>query len=328
MSRVLALCGGVGGAKLAFGLMAAVPAADLTIAVNTGDDFEHLGLSICPDIDTVLYTLADLSDRTRGWGLAGETWSFMSALSRLGGEDWFLLGDQDLATHVERTRRLAAGDSLSAVTRHLATALGLGPTIVPMSDQPVRTRVATDQGELAFQHYFVRERCIPVATAVRYEGAEQASPSPGFAKALADPGLAAIILCPSNPYLSIDPILAVPGVREAIGRSRAPVVAVSPIIADQALKGPAAKLMAELGVAPGVESIARHYQGLIDGLVIDPADADHAPAIEASGIRVATKPAIMRTDDDRRRLARQTLAFAASLSARKADRALAKAGRG
>jgi LPPG:FO 2-phospho-L-lactate transferase len=313
MSHVLALCGGVGGAKLAFGLAAELAGADLTLAVNTGDDFEHLGLTVCPDIDTVLYTLAGLSDRERGWGLSGETWNFMTAVRRLGGEDWFQLGDQDLATHVERSRRLAAGESLSAVTAHLARALGLAPAIVPMSDQPVRTIVDTDQGELAFQHYFVRERCAPVVRAIRFEGAHQARPSAALADALARPDLGAIIICPSNPYLSVDPILAVPSVREALGRRTAPVVAVSPIIAGQALKGPAAKLMAELGVEPGVEAVARHYAGLIDGLVIDEADASHAPAIEALGVRALAKASVMRSDEDRRRLARETLAFAAGL---------------
>ncbi|MDQ0466915.1 LPPG:FO 2-phospho-L-lactate transferase [Caulobacter ginsengisoli] len=309
---VLALCGGVGGAKLAFGL--AAEAADLTIAVNTGDDFEHLGLTVCPDIDTVLYTLSDLADRERGWGLAGETWGFMAALARLGGETWFQLGDHDLATHVERTRRLAAGDSLSAVTAHLARALGLKPGIVPMSDQPVRTHLLTDTGELAFQPYFVRERCAPVVRRVRYQGAATAAPSPGFAAALARPDLTAIVICPSNPYLSIDPILAVPGVREALQHAAAPIVAVSPIVAGQALKGPAAKLMAELGVEPGVEAVARHYAGLIDGLVVDTADAGAVPTIEALGVRALAVPSVMRSDDDRRRLARDALAFAATLS--------------
>src|SRR3989338_1781491 len=207
MSHVLALCGGVGGAKLAFGLAAELAPDDLTIVVNTGDDFEHLGLTICPDIDTVLYTLAGLADRERGWGLAGETWGFMQALSRLGGEDWFMLGDHDLATHVERTRRLAAGESLSSVTESLARALGLAANIVPMSDSPVRTRVLTDQGELEFQRYFVQQRCARAARAIRYQGADEATQSTAFAAALARPDLAAIVICPSHPYLTIHPIL-------------------------------------------------------------------------------------------------------------------------
>jgi LPPG:FO 2-phospho-L-lactate transferase len=322
MSHVLALCGGVGGAKLAFGLAAEIPPGDLTIVVNTGDDFEHLGLTICPDIDTVLYTLSGLADRERGWGLAGETWGFMRALSRLGGEDWFMLGDHDLATHVERTRRLAAGESLSSVTASLARALGLAANVVPMSDAPVRTRILTAQGELAFQRYFVQQRCAPVARAVRYQGADDARPPDAFAAALARSDLAAIVICPSNPYLSIDPILAVPGVREALGRASAPVVAVSPIIAGAALKGPAAKLMAELGAAPGVEAVARHYAGLIDGLVIDTADLTALGAIEAEGVRVMATQSVMHDDNDRCHLARRTLEFAAEL-ARHAARARA-----
>lgn len=315
MSHVLALCGGVGGAKLAFGLAAELAPEDLTVVVNTGDDFVHIGLTICPDIDTVLYTLSGLADRERGWGLAGETWSFMAALSRLGGEDWFMLGDHDLATHMERTRRLAAGENLSSVTAGLARALGLAANIVPMSDAPVRTHVLTDQGDLEFQRYFVQQRCTPVARSIRYDGAEEARPSADFAAALARPDLAAIVICPSNPYLSIDPILAIPGVRDALERSAAPVVAVSPIIAGAALKGPAAKLMAELGAAPGVEAVAHHYAGLIDGLVIDTADLHATEVIEATGIRVMATQSVMHDDNDRRHLARRTLAFAAKLGA-------------
>jgi LPPG:FO 2-phospho-L-lactate transferase len=210
MGHVIALCGGVGGAKMAFGLARSLADDDLTLVVNTGDDFEHLGLAVSPDIDTVVYTLTDLADRERGWGLAGETWGFMAALRRLGGDDWFQLGDHDLAMHVERTRRLAAGESLSEITAHMARQLGLRCGIAPMSDQPVRTWLDTESGPLAFQHYFVRERCAPVARAVRFEGAKDARPSPAFAAALARPDLAAILICPSNPYLSVDPILSIP----------------------------------------------------------------------------------------------------------------------
>ena len=314
--HVLALCGGVGGAKLAFGLTKVLPADQLTIAVNTGDDFEHLGLSISPDLDTVAYTLADLSDRVRGWGLAGETWQFMSALRRLGGEDWFNLGDLDLATHVERTRRLAAGETLSQATTALARGLDLSHAIVPMSDDPVRTLVDTEVGPLAFQHYFVREQCRPVVTGVRYAGAEHARLSPGFAAALARPDLAAILICPSNPYLSIAPILAVPGVREALAARRAPCVAVSPIIGGEAVKGPSAKMMRELGVEPSPVTVARCYAGLIDGLVLDDVDAGHASDIEALGVATLLTQTLMRSDDDRIALARDTLELGAALAAR------------
>jgi LPPG:FO 2-phospho-L-lactate transferase len=320
--HVIALCGGVGGAKMAFGLTRILAPDDLTIVVNTGDDFEHLGLAIAPDLDTVAYTLSGLADRARGWGLEGETWAFMEALRRLGGEDWFNLGDRDLATHIERTRRLAAGESLSAVTAHLTGRLGIAHTVAPMSDQPVRTWVDTHEGALPFQAYFVRERCAPVVTGIRFEGAGAALPSPTFAAALARPDLAAILICPSNPYLSIDPILAVPGVREAIARSAAPCVAVSPIVGGQAVKGPAAKLMAERGLKPGGVAIARHYLGLIDGLLVDAGDAHEAAEIDALGVTTRAAPTMMLSDDDRIAVAREALDFAAAL----AGRAIAAAG--
>ena len=311
--HVLALCGGVGGAKLAFGLAEVLAPGDLTLVVNTGDDFEHLGLAISPDIDTVTYTLAGLSDRERGWGLAGETWAFMGALRRLGGPDWFQLGDQDLATHVERTRALAAGESLSAVTARLARRQGLHHPIVPMSDEPVRTWIDTVEGPLAFQEYFVRHRCVPVARGIRFEGADWARPAPAFTAALARSDLAAVVICPSNPYLSIDPILAVPGVREALRKITAPRVVISPIVGGQAIKGPTAKLMQELGVAPDVRAIAEHYEGLVDGLVLDPADAHLAQAVEALGPATLVTPTVMSTDEDRITLAYDSLAFAVAL---------------
>ena len=320
MGHVIALCGGVGGAKLAFGLTQVLAAEDLTLVVNTGDDFEHLGLAVSPDIDTVAYTLSGLADRERGWGLAGETWTFMASLRRLGGEDWFQLGDQDLAMHVERTRRLAAGETLSQVTAHLTRQLGLAHAIVPMSDQPVRTWIDTADGPLAFQHYFVRERCAPVAQAIRFEGAADARLSPAFASALARPDLDAILICPSNPYLSIDPILAVPGVRAALRSATAPCVAVSPIVGGQAIKGPTAKLMTELGLTPGVAAVAAHYAGLIHGLILDEADAGEAGGIERTGIAAPVTATVMRSDDDRVALGRDALAFAAALASPRAAR--------
>ena len=314
MAHVIALCGGVGGAKLAFGLTRVLAPDDLTIVVNTGDDFEHLDLAISPDIDTVAYTLSGLADRQKGWGLADETWSFLGALRRLGGEDWFQLGDKDLATHLERTRRLAAGETLSQVTADLARKFGCAHAIVPMSDQPVRTWVDTAGGPLPFQHYFVRERCAPVACGVRFEGAADARPSPAFAAALARPDLAAVIVCPSNPYLSIDPILAIPGVVQAIRAAPAPCVAVSPIVRGQAIKGPTAKLMWELGLEPGTAAVAAHYAGLIDGLILDSSDAADAGEVERQGLAAHVTATVMCTDEDRVALAREALAFAASLS--------------
>jgi len=308
--HVLALCGGVGGAKLAFGLTRLLGPDELTIVVNTGDDFEHLGLAISPDIDTVAYTLSGLADPVRGWGRLDESWNFMAALSALGGENWFNLGDRDLALHVERTRRLAAGESLSEVTSALTGAMGIAHPVVPMSDLPVRTMVDTEQGELAFQTYFVREQCRPVARGMRYAGAAEAKLSPGFAAALARSDLRAVIYCPSNPYLSLGPILALPGVRGRLQALAGRSVAVSPIIGGRALKGPAAKMMAELGVEPGVEALATHYAGLIAGLVIDREDVAAEPALRALGLNFLDTQAIMHDDDDRVRLARETLDLA------------------
>jgi LPPG:FO 2-phospho-L-lactate transferase len=319
--HVIALCGGVGGAKLAFGLTRIVAPEDLTIVVNTGDDFVHMGLHVSPDIDTVAYTLSDLADRERGWGLAGETWNFMDQVKRLGGEAWFNLGDRDLAMHVERTRRLAAGETLSEITRALTAALGIRHAVVPMSDDPVRTFVQTADGELPFQRYFVGEQCRPVATAIRFEGASRAKPSPALQAALARRDVAAVIICPSNPYLSIDPILAVPGVAASLEALGSPVVAVSPIVGGRALKGPAAKLMLELGETPGATAIASHYGSMLSGLVVDLEDAAEADALRTRGLQILATGAVMKTDDDRVRLARETLAFALETSALERRRA-------
>ena len=308
--HVIALCGGVGGAKLAFGLARLLAPEDLTIVVNTGDDFEHLGLSISPDIDTVAYTLSGLADPVRGWGRLDESWNFMAALGALGGETWFNLGDRDLAMHAERTRRLAAGESLSEVTGALTKALGIAHPVIPMSDEPVRTLVDTADGELAFQTYFVREQCRPRIRGVRYGGVEQAAPAPGLAAALARDDLRAVVLCPSNPYLSLGPLLAIPGVRNRLEGIAAPVVAVSPIIGGRALKGPAAKMMDELGVAPGVEAIADHYGALLDGLVIDHVDGGAAAGLRERGLAIAVTGSVMHDDVGRERLARETLALA------------------
>lgn len=305
---ILALAGGVGGAKLAEGLTKALGPDELAIAVNTGDDFEHLGLHVSPDLDTVMYTLAGLANPATGWGQAGETWSFMEALEKLGGPAWFRLGDRDLATHVERTRRLACGESLSSVTRLFCEKLGLRSALLPMSDAPVRTRVRTDEGWLDFQHYFVREQCRPAVREVRYDGAEGASPSPGMADALASPNLEGIVICPSNPYLSVSPILALPGVRDAVRASRN-VVAVSPIVGREAIKGPAAKIMHELGAEVSALGIARGYAGLVTTLVIDRADEALAPAIESLGMQAAVSETVMRDAADRLRLARECAAL-------------------
>ncbi len=314
MLHVLALCGGVGGAKLAFGLADILTPTELTIAVNVGDDFEHLGLYISPDIDTVVYTLAGLSDRVRGWGLAGETWQFMDMLRRLGGAHWFQLGDRDLAMHVERTRRLAEKQPLSDVTKALSSHLGLRHSIVPISDDPVRTVLDTDRGRLVFQEYFVGARCEPSVRRIEYLGADQARLAPQIAEALACPDLSAIVICTSNPYLSIAPMLAIPALRDAIAQRAVPCVAVSPLVGGRAIKGPTAKLMAELGVTPTNHTIATYYTGLIDGLLIDASDKADLADLMALGLICGATNIVMHSDEDRVRLARETLELAARIA--------------
>jgi LPPG:FO 2-phospho-L-lactate transferase len=307
---VLALAGGVGGAKLAEGLAAILPPGELTVAVNVGDDFEHLGLHISPDIDTVTYTLAGLNNKEQGWGLEGETWNFITALERLGGESWFRLGDRDIATHIERTRRLKS-ETLSTVTADFAARLGIRQKIVPVSDDPVRTTVRTDQGLLAFQDYFVRLRCAPKVEKLEFLGIEGMKPSAGLLAALSSPDLEAIIICPSNPFLSILPILSIPGIRVALEARNAPLVAVSPIIGGEAVKGPAAKIMNELGWTVSSVGVAGFYGTLLDGLMIDKVDAHLAPEIDGSEVLVGDT--MMRNSEDRRRVAAEVLAFARDL---------------
>jgi len=306
--RVIALSGGVGGAKLAHGLSHVVPGDALAILVNTGDDFRHLNLPISPDLDSVTYALAGLDDRARGWGRGQESWAFMAALRELGGPDWFNLGDRDLAMHVWRGTRLAAGETLSTVTASVAETLGIAARLWPMSDDPVATIVETDQGALAFQDYFVARRCMPRVTGLRFAGAGDARPLPALARAIDAGAVEAIIICPSNPWLSIDPILAVSGMRALLRRAGAPIVAVSPIVGGAAVKGPTAKIMAELGLSVDHAAIAAHYRGLIDGLVID--DGDVATGLDLPVLKV---PTLMRDDADRVRLAQDTLDFARAL---------------
>jgi LPPG:FO 2-phospho-L-lactate transferase len=322
-ARVVALCGGIGGAKLALGLYRVLAPGRLTVIVNSGDDFEHLGLNICPDLDTVLYTLAGLADPKRGWGRAAETWAFMAALGEIGGETWFQLGDRDLSMHVLCSEWLRAGKSLSSFADHVARQFGIAAQIVPMSDQPVHTIVETDEGALPFQHYFVRRHCEPVVRRIRYSGAEAATPPSGLADLIVDPGLRAIVICPSNPYLSVDPILAIPAIASALAVSQAPVIAVSPIIAGRAVKGPTTKIMNELGIAVTNEAIADHYRGLLDGLVIDVADRGDKDRVDVPALVAHT---LMNDLADRERLANDVLAFAAELT-RRPTAALAKGGR-
>ena len=307
---VLALSGGIGGAKLALGLSRVLPSGRLTVVANTGDDFEHLGLSISPDLDTLMYTLAGLDNPEAGWGRRNETWTFMAALDSLGGETWFKLGDGDLAVHVERTRRLRVGERLTAITADFCRRLGIGARLLPMSDDRVRTRLRTSEGWLEFQEYFVRRRCAPEVREIEFAGAASAEANPAFLAALAEPRLHAVVICPSNPFISVDPILALPGVKAALAKCRAPVLAISPIIGGQAVKGPTAKMMAELGLSVSAVTVARHYREVLDGFILDEADAPLAPGLDMPFTLAKT---LMRTLGDREELARGVLEFADTL---------------
>ena len=308
----LALCGGVGGAKLALGLSHALPAGNLSIVVNDGDDFDYLGLTICPDIDTVTYTLAGLAHPQQGWGRDEESWLARGVQEGLGVKPWFQLGDKDLGLHLARRAMLDAGQPLSAVTARIARSLGIGHDISPMTDDPVRTLVDSDAGLLPFQDYFVRRHCAPAVRAIHFAGADAARPAPALLRALHDERLAGVIICPSNPWLSIDPILALPGIRDALRRAPAPVIAVAPIVGDSAIKGPTAKIMRELGLNPSAAAVARHYGGLLDGYVIDAGDTAAARELEGT-IPLLSCGIVMNTLDDKIRLARQCLAFAGEL---------------
>lgn len=315
---VLALAGGVGGAKLADGL-AALLGERLGVIVNTGDDFEHLGLSISPDLDTVMYTLAGIANPETGWGIAGESWAFLDQVARLGGPGWFRLGDRDLATHVLRGERLRRGERLTEITADLCRRLGIAARLLPMTDAPVRTIVHTAAGPLPFQDYFVRLRCEVAVTGFAFAGIERARPTVEISAAIAAADLAAIILCPSNPFVSLDPILAVPTLRDALRGRGVPIVAVSPIIGGAAVKGPAAKMMRELDLDPSALAVAEHYAGFLDGMLIDEADAALAPRLEALGLAVRVAPTLMKTPDDRRAVARHALALADAVAAKRSS---------
>ncbi len=286
----------MGAARLLRGLVRVAAPAEVTAVVNTGDDTELHGLHISPDLDTVTYTLAGLNDDERGWGLAGETWSVMDSLDRLGGETWFRLGDQDLATHLYRTQRLSSGATLSQVTTEITQSLGVSVRLLPMSDDPVRTRLTLVEGpEVSFQEYFVGRRHAVAVASLRFAGAEAARPAPGVLRAIADADV--VVVCPSNPIVSIGPLLAVPGLADALATRRHDVVAVSPIVAGAALKGPADRLMAELGHEPTVVGVARLYAGFVGTLVVDDADADMADAVESCGVRCVVTPTVMHTPE-------------------------------
>lgn len=318
--KVVALSGGVGGAKLVVGLAREVEQDRLLVIANGGDDFEHLGLTICPDADTLLYAGSGLDNPEVGWGRRDETWTFMAALGDLGGPVWFQLGDGDLALHVLRSKRLRRGEALSAILDDLRQHLGAPFRIVPMSDDPVRTWVETDEGRLAFQDWFVGRRCAPRVSGLTFVGAKVARPAPGLVEALGAKSLEAVVICPSNPLISVAPILAVGGLRDAIEGAKAPIVAVSPLVGGRALKGPAAKMMAELDLGSDALAIARFYAGLIDGLIIDEQDAGQAGPIEALGIRALVAPTVMTSLEDRIALAAAALDFARSLPRREQPR--------
>lgn len=307
----LALCGGVGGAKLALGLSHVLPPERLTIAVNTGDDFEHLGLPICPDIDTVIYTLAGLVHQGQGWGRGEESFAALDTVGRLGGDTWFRLGDKDIGLHLMRRALLDEDLSLSAVTARIAKRLGVAHEVIPMSDDAVPTLLDTAAGLMSFQHYFVRERCTPAVTDIQYYGAEHARASPALLRTLADPDLGGVFICPSNPYLSIDPILALPGVKRMLADTPAPVIAVAPIVGGQAIKGPTAKIMRELGVEPSAAAVAAHYADFLDGYVVDAADTVTLP-----GPRMISAGIVMKTLADKVALARRCVAFSDELAGR------------
>lgn len=308
-TNILALTGGVGGAKLALGLSKVLAPDKLTIVANTADDFEHFGLHICPDLDTLMYTLAGCNNQQQGWGLAGESWQAMGMLRRYNAEGWFQLGDKDIATHLLRTQWLVQGQTLTSVTAHLCQRLGVKHLVIPMSDQPVRTIVQTPHEELSFQHYFVRERCQPTVSGFRFEGIESAVAQPDFLQTLRSESLRAVIVCPSNPFVSVQPILELPMVRAALQQTKAPVIAVSPIVAGMAIKGPAAKMMNELNMPSNAKSVAAYYGDFLDGFVIDNTDAEQADLIRATGVSVKVLPTIMHDLEDRISLAKNCLAY-------------------
>ena len=311
--RYVVLSGGVGGAKLVQGLALCRPPGQLMVVGNVGDDFEHWGMHVSPDLDTLMYTLAGVANEETGWGRAGETWRVLQEIALLGGESWFRLGDRDLAVHIERTARLKSGVSLSNVTIDLCAALGVEVPVLPVTDDRLRTVVETSDGVMDFQTYFVHRHCEPAVTGLRFEGASASNVLPEICSVLADPGLSAVILCPSNPFLSLDPILAAGDLRRRVKHCGAPVVAVSPMIGSKAFKGPTAKIMQELGYNPSTLSIARYYSDLLDGYVIDDADVGLSEDIEKIGIRVRTAGTRMDSLAQKQKLAAEVVAFSETI---------------
>ena len=305
--RIVAFAGGVGGAKLAHGLAQNLAPEELTIVVNTGDDFEHYGLYICPDLDTVCYTLAGLANPETGWGRVNETWNAIGNAARLGGPGWFNLGDQDMGTHLERTRRMRDGQCLSELTRDFCSAWGIQHTVLPMSDSPVRTIVETEEGDLGFQEYFVHRRCEPRVKGFRFEGVDKAVPAPGVVEAIQS--AEAVIFCPSNPWVSIDPILKTLAPLHPLLEFGLRVVAVSPIIGGQTVKGPAAKMYRELGIDPSALAVANHYRGLVTDFVLDAIDKQLQGEIQGLNMHAHVTNTLMTSHDERSRLAQEIIGF-------------------
>ena len=312
--KVVALAGGVGGAKLVDGLAQILPGETLSVIVNTGDDFDHFGLRVCPDLDTVCYTLAGLANLTTGWGRDNETWHVMDSLDQLGGPTWFRLGDRDLSTHLERTRLLTEGKTLSEVCDHFSLVWDIEPHVMPMSNDRISTVVHSSEGELAFQDYFVKQQCQPIVSGFYFEGAASAAPAPGVVSSLQAADL--VVICPSNPWVSIDPILAVPGIKDAIcdNTEKKSVLAISPIIAGKTVKGPAAKMYLEMGIKPSAASVAAHYGsnsdgGLLDRFILDDLDEYQRDVIAELGIIPLVTNTWMRTTADRIELAQKVIEF-------------------
>lgn len=317
-SQVVLLAGGVGGARMAEGFARVLPAGALTVIANVGDDEEFYGLRVCPDIDTLLYTLSDRIDRGQGWGVAEDTVKALDVLRELGAPAWMKLGDADFGLHIWRSWRLDAGESLSQITAAASERMGARATILPATDDPLRTKLNTDEGWMDFQPWFVGKRCAPKVSELRYEGAAAARPSKQALAALADADL--IVIAPSNPLLSIEPILAVPGLREAVVASPAPCIGVSPLIGGKAVKGPLARLMEDLGLEATTRTVAARYEGLLDGFVVDTSDTADAEALKASNLKVAATDILMGGPEGAERLAREALAFAAQLASKRERR--------
>lgn len=314
MMKVVALAGGVGGAKLAYGLAEIIAPQNFTVIVNTGDDFEHFGLKICPDLDTVCYTLANISNPDSGWGRSDETWNAIDGITLLGGPGWFRLGDRDLGTHLERTRRLRLGEKLSQITQDFCKSWGICSTVLPMSDDPVPTIVITRDGDLPFQEYFVHRRCEPSVKGFHFPGSGQASPAPGVISAINHANI--LIICPSNPWVSIDPILNVPTIKETILRRKEnglKVLAVSPIVGGKAIKGPLAKMYLEMGLEPSAIAVAEHYSDLLDLFVLDVIDMEYAEAVKLLKVSPLCLNTIMKSYEERKKLATEIVSHLSSI---------------